>query len=341
MDATATLTRACLNRSVKLRCFSQERGSLFDYADVENLGLYVHVPPDSSGRDRCRRRSVCKERETAACVDALAREIEAVGSSSWRAPISLSAREAARNGALRTRCAGSGAKKRITTLHFGGSTARLLDGDLLKLVQAVERRFEITEGIGFELRAVDATPRNLQALRRAGVRHLVIVANGACALEDALPSAGSSLERALAAAGDIPFETVSAAFAFGEPGQTVARLQHDIDRAFSRGANHASIRPCSARIVARGERPERGRNRPGTPHVAFGCSATAFLKGRFEVDAFSLSEYAELVHQRRAPAALTLKFVERERVLRFLAWANRQCRNVVARRRPRRSPARL
>ncbi|RDB64424.1 hypothetical protein C1878_00780 [Gordonibacter sp. 28C] len=340
MDATATLTRTCLGRSIKLRCFSQERGSYFDYADVGNLGLYVHVPEEAPERSRHRRLPSSDRRDAAACRELLVREIEAVGSTSWRNPISLSVRSTLESGSFRTRGAEIATKKRITTLHFGGSTAQLFDGNLVELVQAAERHFEIAEGIGFELQVADATQRNLRALHGAGVRHLVIMANGIYDASSGSASTARELERALATAGSVPFETVSAAFAFGARSQTVARLQQDIDRAFACGANHASIRPCAPRIASRGRRPERGRDRGEAAHVAYGCSATAFLEGRFEVAAFSLAEYAELVHQRRAPAALTLKFVERERVLRFLAWANRQCRDVVARKRPRFSIAR-
>ena len=45
------------------------------------------------------------------------------------------------------------------------------------------------------------------------------------------------------------------------------------------------------------------------------------MTGRFEVNAYSITEYGTRLDSGAAPAALVLKLVERERMLRYLLWA--------------------
>ena len=321
MKAVSSLANACLSRSTKLSSikplrFSHERGSYFDYAEAANLGMYIHVPfantplndraCDDGAHSRAQRES--DERKL---LDEILRAIDAAGSASWRTAFSVS------DGRLRK--AESGSRKTITTLFVKGNTAALDEQEVDALMQSVRERFDITNGTGFELASADATADRLRTLKESGVAHIAINLSAAepCAT-DAPVSPNAVCTETLTALKEVAFETVSLNFAFAQPGQNAHQLQCTIDTALASGANHIAIRPYNSREAKRMK--SRGVA-DAQPIVEFGCAATMLMTGRFEVNAYSITEYGTRLDSGAAPAALVLKLVERERMLRYLLWA--------------------
>ena len=148
MGIITNLTRMWLTRSVKPFIFTNEFDRQLPFWNCENLGLYIHIPFCRSVCNFC---PYCKVPfDQTLCdryIDALIREIHMVG---------------------------DGEKKTVTSLYFGGGTPALAAGRVGEILDAVERHFIITEGIGVELHPDDVTPPLLQTLREAGVTKLSI-----------------------------------------------------------------------------------------------------------------------------------------------------------------------
>ncbi|MBE6908951.1 MAG: radical SAM protein [Ruminococcaceae bacterium] len=333
MSLLTDLTRMWLTRSVRPFIFTNESDEILPYDRCENLGLYVHIPFCKSLCSFC---PYCKTvYDAALCeryIDALLREIELVG-----------AQQAGR--------------KRVTSLYFGGGTPALAAGRIGDIVAALERHFEITEGVGLELHPDNVTVPVLEKLRAAGVTKLSIGVQsfqeryqrvlGRSAPDPAV------LRAALAA---VPFETVSMDFIFALPGQTFADVRADIETAFQSGANHIAIYPfidftfsksgipamlkrekralldaittyCAGRGYARqsiwtfAKEPEASYSSMTRDNfLGFGCSATTLLRDQFKINTFSVKEYCRRVDAGRLPASLTLRFTRRQRMVYYLFW---------------------
>ena len=206
MNPVRTLAAAWLARSFRPFEFTDEADPAPPFAGARNLGLYVHVP---FCRSLCGFCPYCRVRyDEALCaryLDALEGEIEAVGAS-----------------------AGPG-RRRATSLYFGGGTPALAAPRLGRVVAALERRFEIPDGIGVELHPDDAVPATLRTLRDAGATRLSI------GVQSFRPRLLASLGRrpvpapALAAAlRSVPFDTVSMDFIFAAVLAVMAVLQYKV-----------------------------------------------------------------------------------------------------------------
>lgn len=334
MNPVRTLAAAWLARSFRPFEFTDEANPSPPFAGARNLGLYVHVP---FCRSLCGFCPYCRVRyDEALCaryLDALEGEIEAVGAS-----------------------AGPG-RRRATSLYFGGGTPALAAPRLGRVVAALERRFEIPDGIGVELHPDDAVPATLRTLRDAGATRLSI------GVQSFRPRLLASLGRrpvpapALAAAlRSVPFDTVSMDFIFALPGQTAADAVADVDAAFAAGANHVAFYPfidfsfARGGIHATGDRAKRalldaiarrcaehGCERTSIwtfarngaryssmtreNYLGFGCSAATLLERQFKVNTFSVEAYCARIAEGRTPTALTLRFTPRRRMLYWLFWA--------------------
>lgn len=310
MNTVSSLAKACLARSTKLSSirplrFSSERGSYFDYAEASNLGMYIHIPTIGT-HEGC---EAAAQPQTGAAVDpiAVARTVvdavDAAGVAPWRTAIGAS---------------GKRSRKTVTTLFIKGNTSLLDERAIHSIMQSVRRRFTVTNGVGFELAAADATVERLRMLREAGIAHLSIAADLPPRGVDSPGKPAAENLAPLAALKESAFETVSLAFAFAQPGQTSQQLQCSIDIALSSGANHIAIRPFNSREAKRIERKHKAE---AAPIVEFGCAATTLMGAKFRVNAYSIAEYGRRLDTGKAPAAATLKIVERERMLRYLLWA--------------------
>ena len=333
MSMLTTLTRMWLTRTTKPFTFTAEYDEKLPYADCEGLGLYVHIP---FCRSLCAFCPYCKTVYTRekcdAYIDALLREIELVGS----------------------RHEG---KKKVTSLYFGGGTPALAADRISEIINALERHFEITEGIGLELHPDNVNTETLKKLKAAGVTKISI------GIQSFLPKYQSILGRAAvdasamsAALREVEFETVSMDFIFALPGQTFDDLRSDIERAFETGANHVAIYPfidftfTPGKVKPMGKRQKRelldritgycldkGLTRDsiwtfssvsGAKYssmtrdnfLGFGCSATTLLKDQFKINTFSVGEYEGRTAEDKLPTSLTIRFTQRQRMIYYLFW---------------------
>ena len=327
------LTRSWLTRSFQPFTFKNEYDQILPYGDLQNLGLYIHIPFCKSICNFC---PYCKVRyEKALCdryIDSLLREIELVGSQ-------------------------NAGRKRVTSLYFGGGTPALAADRLGQIIDACDRYFEITEGIGLELHPDNVTVPTLQKLKNAGVTKISI---GIQSFQEKYQSIlgrkavdRDAMAQALRA---VPFETVSMDFIFALPGQTFEDLKADVDMAMSSGANHIAIYPfidftftkSAVQALPKQEKRAlldaitryclgRGYTRSSIwtfasseqagyssmtrdNFLGFGCSATTLLRDQFKINTFSVDEYCKRIDEGKLPTSLTIRFTERQRMVYYLFW---------------------
>ena len=339
MSTITTLTRMWLTRSFRPFTFTNAYDNILPFADLEQLGLYVHIP---FCRQLCNFCPYCKEiyspEKCDTYIDHLIQEIHLVGNSlpkDGAAPVG---------------------KKRVTSLYFGGGTPALAADRLGEIIGALKEHFLITDGIGVELHPDNVQVPVLQTLKDAGVTRISIGIQSFHPKFQAVlgraPVSPEALQKALSA---VPFETVSMDFIFALPGQTAADLQADIDLALSCGANHVAIYPfidftftsSPVKAMAKKEKhrlldritaycTEKGLHRDsiwtfGTSgaryssmtrdnFLGFGCSATTLLKDQFKINTFSVEEYEKRIAAGQLPTALTIRFTLRQRMLYYLFW---------------------
>ena len=209
-----------LTRSVTPFVFTDRPDRQLFYEACENLGLYIHIPFCRSICNFCPYcKTVYAEETCSRYVDALLQEIH-------------------RTGQMLT------ARKRVTSLYFGGGTPALAADRMKEIIEVIGQYYIITEGIGVELHPDDVTTPLLETLRDAGVTKISI---GIQSFQEKFSSIlGRGIaEPSVLSAGlkTVPFETISMDFIFALPGQTFEDLKNDIDTAFQYGANHIAIYP--------------------------------------------------------------------------------------------------
>ena len=322
-----------LTRSVTPFVFTDRPDRQLFYEECENLGLYVHIPFCRSICNFCPYcKTVYAEETCSRYVDALLQEIHMTGQM-------LTAR------------------KRVTSLYFGGGTPALAADRMKEIIEVIGQYYIITEGIGVELHPDDVTTPLLETLRDAGVTKISI---GIQSFQEKFSSIlGRGIaEPSVLSAGlkTVPFETISMDFIFALPGQTFEDLKNDIDTAFQYGANHIAIYPfidftftsstvrplpkkekrvLLDRITAycldqgyvrtsvwtfSGEKQAVYSSMTRDDFLGFGCSAATLLKDQFKINTFSVEAYISRILAGQLPTSLTLRFTLRQRMVYYLFW---------------------
>ena len=333
MSIVTTLTRMWLTRTTKPFTFTNQYDRTLPYSECDGLGLYVHIPFCRSICTFCPYcKTVYSKEKCDRYIDALLKEIELVGNQ--------------RNG-----------RKTVTSLYFGGGTPALTADRIGEIISALQKYFEITEGIGLELHPDNVTPETLRTLKAAGVTKISI------GIQSFLPKFQKILgrrpvdARAMAAAlREVDFETVSMDFIFALPEQTLDDLKSDIDAAFATGANHVAIYPfidftfTGGNVKPLGKRQKRDMLDKITDYclgkglkrdsiwtfssekdakyssmtrdnfLGFGCSATTLLRKQFKINTFSVEEYIKRIGGGNLPTSLTIHFTQRQRMIYYLFW---------------------
>ncbi|MBQ8497586.1 MAG: radical SAM protein [Clostridia bacterium] len=333
MSFITNITRTWLTRTPKPFLFTNEYDQMLPFTELENLGLYVHIPFCKS---ICKFCPYCKEIYTKekcdTYIDALLNEIQIVGS--------------------RLKY-----KKRVTSLYFGGGTPALAADRLGEIISVLKRYFIITEGIGAELHPENVTVSTLQTLKDAGITKISIgIQSFQPKYQKILGRKTVDTEKIAQVLEQIPFETVSMDFIFALPQQTFADLKNDIDIAFSHGANHIAVYPfidftfTESRVPAMAKKEKRSlldsiteycskkgyhrdsiwtfSNTKGAKYssmtrdhfLGFGCSATTLLKDSFKINTFSVEEYCKRIESRKLPTSLTIRFTKYQRMVYYLFW---------------------
>ncbi len=333
MSILTNATRMWLTRSVTPFVFTDRPDRQLFYEECENLGLYVHIPFCRSICNFCPYcKTVYAEETCSRYVDALLQEIH-------------------RTGQMLT------ARKRVTSLYFGGGTPALAADRMKEIIEVIGQYYIITEGIGVELHPDDVTTPLLETLRDAGVTKISI---GIQSFQEKFSSIlGRGIaEPSVLSAGlkTVPFETISMDFIFALPGQTFEDLKNDIDTAFQYGANHIAIYPfidftftsstvrplpkkekrvLLDRITAycldqgyvrtsvwtfSGEKQAVYSSMTRDNFLGFGCSAATLLKDQFKINTFSVEAYISRILAGQLPTSLTLRFTLRQRMVYYLFW---------------------
>lgn len=333
MSTLTNLTRMWLTRSFKPFTFKNEYDKKLPYEDLDNLGLYVHIPFCKSICNFC---PYCKVRyEKDLCdsyINSLIKEIDMVGGQYE-------------------------GKKTTTSLYFGGGTPALAVDRLKEIIDAINRHFVITEGIGLELHPDNVNKETLTKLKEAGITKISI---GIQSFQDKYQSIlgrksvnPEELKKALA---EVNFETVSMDFIFALPTQTFEDLKRDVDRAFEIGANHIAIYPfidftfTTSKVKPLPKKQkhklldditnyllDKGYHRDSIwtfslnknakyssmtrdNFLGFGCSATTLLKDQFKINTFSVEEYSKRIASNDLATSLTIRFTLRQRMVYYLFW---------------------
>ncbi len=329
-----SLLRIFLTRSFKPFVFENNYQNTLDFEDLEDLGLYVHIP---FCRSLCSFCPYCKEvfsQDKAEDYKAtLLKEIDIV-------------------------CSNMTGRKQVTSLYFGGGTPALMINELKDIIDKLMEYFDIAGGIGVELHPKDICEETLQKLKSAGVS---MVSIGIQSFEeDCLKKIGrtsDSFTEKLQLVRNSGFDVVDVDLIFAIPGQTDSILINDIQTAFENGATQISTYPFidftfadnqykplsekekkrmlktlsefSHKIDARRTsvwtfaKPGTGQYSSVTRDVflGFGVSASTLLKKSFKINTFSVDEYIQRVNVGSLPTSLTLNFSKRQRAVYFLFWS--------------------
>lgn len=333
MSLITDLTRMWLTRSTKPFTFTNEYDQHLDYADCDNLGLYIHIPFCASICNFCPYcKTVYSQDKCDKYIDSLLEEIHFVGRQSPE-------------------------KKEVTSLYFGGGTPALAANRLKKIIDTVNEYYIITEGIGLELHPDNVNVDTLLLLKEAGITKISIgIQSFNDKYQSILGRKTVDINSMAEALGKVPFETVSMDFIFALPNQTYEDLKADIDLAFTHGANHVAIYPfidftftsSTVNTMAKKEKRQlldkitnyclsKGYTRSSIwtfssnkeakyssmtrdNFLGFGCSSTTLLKDQFKINTFSVEEYCKRVEDNKLPTSLTIRFTKHQRMIYYLFW---------------------
>ncbi|MBQ1467946.1 MAG: radical SAM protein [Solobacterium sp.] len=332
MSILTSITRMWLTRTIQPFTFTAENDRILSYADLDNLGLYVHIPFCAKICDFCPYCKIPYDKNTCdRYIDHLIREIHMVGEMHK-------------------------GRKTVTSLYFGGGTPALAADRIGEIVQALREHFEITEGIGLELHPANVNVKTLTQLKEAGVTRISIgIQSFSGKYSSILGRPTADTERLKKALREVPFETVSMDFIFALPEQTSEDLIRDIDTAFAIGANHIAIYPfidftfteSQVKAMPKKEKhrlldqitdycEKKGLTRDSiwtfsseNAHyssmtrenfLGFGCSATTLLKDSFKINTFDVEEYIRKISREELPTSLTIRFTKGQRMVYWLFW---------------------
>jgi oxygen-independent coproporphyrinogen-3 oxidase len=313
--------------------FVNNRTESLVFENIQELGLYVHIP---FCRTLCSFCPYCKvsydQKNARRYRDALIKEIELVGSQMSQ-------------------------PKEATSLYFGGGTPALMADDLEIIIQTLKKYFCIREGIGIELHPDDITLQTLKKLKAAGITMISVGIQSFH--QDCLSALGRKAIDYAAVFNLIQttgFDVVDVDLIFGLPNQTGQILLEDVKRAFINGATQISTYPFIDFTFANNKYqplPEREKRkilqaisvycaknhyertsvwtfaRPHTDKyssitrdnfLGFGVSAATLLKEQFKINTFSLEGYIGRINNNKLPTSLTLKFSLRQRAVYYLFW---------------------
>lgn len=326
------LGKIWLTRSIKPFIFNREYDNSLSYLNLDNLGLYIHIPFCRSICDFCPYcKTIYSKEKCDKYLDYLLKEIELVANQSR-------------------------IKKEITTLYFGGGSPALAIDRLDEILYTISKYFYIKDGIGIELHPEDVTVECLEKLKSLGINKISIgIQSFQSKFQNILGRKFVNLQSLSDSLSKVKFETVSMDFIFALPNQNYLDLKNDIDLAFDIGANHIALYPfidfkfTKSSINALSTKEKRNLYYSIIKHctdkgysqnsiwtfsknnsiyssmtrenyLGFGCSATTLLKDQFKINTFSIDDYIARIENKLLPTSLTTRFTKRQRMLYYLFW---------------------
>jgi len=322
-------------RSFKPFKFEGKHTNKLSYSNLESLGLYVHIPFCKTICSFCPYSKQVFDKDLAARYkEALLQEIDLV---------TLNDKQ----------------KKKTTSLYFGGGTPSLMIESLKEIIDKLEEKFEITDGIGVELHPDDITKEILTELKKAGVTmiSLGIQSFNEIALNNIGRTENNFIAK-LALAKSFDFDVIDVDLIFAIPGQTEEMLEEDINIAFNNGATQVSTypfidftytnnknKPLSKKVKKKMLKrlevisneleldrtsvwtfAKRNTNKYSSVtrdnFLGFGTSATTLLRDSFKINTFSIEDYIKRIDNKELATSLTLDFTLRQRAVYYLFWSS-------------------
>ncbi|MDZ4133265.1 MAG: radical SAM protein, partial [Dethiobacteria bacterium] len=215
-----SLLRILLTRSFQPFTFIDKPHTELDFAALQDLGLYMHIPFCRTLCSFCPYNKVLFNEQLAEQYKAaLIKEIEMVGSQLEK-------------------------KKPVTSLYVGGGTPALMADSLKEIIDTIKKYFIIEHGIGVELHPDDISPQAIALLQEAGVNMISVGIqsfNRQCLA--ALGRTDNDYSLAIDLLSRSGFEVIDIDLIFALPGQTDQMLLNDIETAFGYGATQVSTYP--------------------------------------------------------------------------------------------------
>jgi menaquinone C8-methyltransferase len=328
-----SILRVLMARSIIPFIFSRAHNSDLNI-DVENVGLYFHIPFCKVLCPFCPYYKIKYNRELLGeFTSSLLKEIRLVASLIER-------------------------RKEVGSIYFGGGTPALAIDYLSEVVNLTKSLFDVKGDMGIELHPRDVNPILLEKLKKIGFNMISV---GIQSFKDTCLSA---LERdridniaRLRMIKDFNFEVIDVDLIFGIPGQSEEDLIYDFRVAAENGATQISTYPFIEFTYAELKNKPLGRevkkkmlealvyvseelgfdrssiwtfSKGGKlqyssvtrdNYIGFGPSAATLLKDIFKINTFSVTEYIKKLGENKLPTALTLKFSPRVRALYWLFWS--------------------
>jgi len=338
---STSFLRILLTRSFKPFIFIKKYTNQLLFQNLDNIGLYVHVPFCNSICNFCPYSKVKYEKTLAQeYVNAILKEIDLV--CTYSAAFSNNQKE----------------KKTVTSLYFGGGTPALILNDLKKIISKLEEYFSIKEGIGIELHPDNISTDTLCTLRAAGVDMVSIgIQSFDTKCLDMLGRKSNNFIERIELVKSYGFSVIDVDLIFGIQKQTYTSLISDIAIAFKHGATQISTYPfidftfannaykpmaesvkknilnnivkyCSQNNIKRTSVWTFSKNKhkkyssiTRDNFLGFGTSATTLLQNIFKINTFSIPDYIKSVNENNLPTSLTLDFTRRQRICYYLFWA--------------------
>lgn len=327
----SNILRILVARSFKPLKFTSKGAKYIDN-NVDNFGIYVHVPFCEKLCSFCPYNKVLYNKRLASdYLKALIKEIDLV--------------------------ARSYKGKTITSVYFGGGTPALLIDELDIIVKKLKEYFIIEKSIGIELHPRDINKELASKLIKIGF-DMVSVGIQSFQKEE-LKTLGREYingTEKVEIVKEAGFRVIDVDLIFGIGGQTDKRLKVDFLQAFKSGATQVSTYPFidfsyannkdkplggkgkkhllnMLEEISKGEGIERTAvwtfgikntekysSITRDTYIGFGPSASTLTNSSFKINTFNIKEYIKSVDSNENPKALTMEFSKRMRSVYWLFW---------------------
>lgn len=331
-----SILRIFLGKQFGPYSFTKDVGYLPDFSNLQNMGLYIHIP---FCKDLCPFCPYYKIKLRNGDIDnflkALLLEIQIVSE----------------------RIIKDRNKRQIASLYFGGGSPALMVNTLQNIRKKIDEFFEITENVGIELHPRDVNETTVRKIRDSGFDMVSLGIQSF--LKRPLKNLGREYfdgKKSLKILRKSSFKIIDVDLIFGIPGQEESDLRYDFLTAAELGATQISTYPFIEFSYAKNKKhplshtqknrllqmlletaDEVGfsrtsvwtfgrKNMPRYSSVTrdyflgFGPSAASLNMDTFKINTFSVDAYIKILSEGIIPTALRMSFKPRTRRLYWLFW---------------------
>lgn len=329
------LLRLLLTKSFRPFIFSKKNNQHTLDLNVENLGIYFHIPFCKSICSFCPYNKILYDPELVKDYkQALLKEVDLVGKTLTNKP------------------------KTAVSLYYGGGSPALMVDDLIEINSKINEYFFVSGNSGIELHPENIDESTLEKIKSAGFDMISIgVQSFRVKPLNSLGRKYIDSKKVISLAQNYDFKAIDVDLIFGFKGQTTEDLINDFTDAVESGATQISTYPFidfsfsknKTSALSAHQRKQMLQkldemsqslgfektsiwtfSRKNTPQyssitrdnfIGFGPGATTLLKDIFKINTFSVEEFIKAIQEEIIPTALTLNFSERTRSLYWLFWS--------------------